>query len=687
MIMFCDSAVERYVRKEYYDHLKSLSTTARFSEKFRLETELLNIDIKDNDEIAGWFCFDKECDEYTVFPDEQLSAETQKIIEAPSEFGSRTNVDRGHTLIDYECVLNNGLEYYERQINAELEKNPENEYLKAMKDTLTIALKFFEHIADAINEKLENCDTHNAIQLEKLKKLAEKVPYRPAEDFREAVQSVWFMHFLLPLAENAWYSISLGRFDLYMYPFYKKSIDNGMTRNDVKKILRNFYELLNSYADGACLLNIGPEYNELSELIIECQKEFKMPAPILGARVDRNTYDKIWESLIDIDLFSMGQPTFYGEKACMNALTEKGIDVDDIMRYANNSCMGIGIPGKEFNSMWGCVFMVSSALEAAMNCGKIFESDKLHIPDITIPQNIEKLFENFEKCAEYLLKVCVNSYEMRAKTSETLLPDPFLSLLTCDCIKRHCDRISGARYHNVTFECMGMINVSDGLFAINRLVFEEKKYTIEKMNTAVRSNFTGYESLRREIMKCPKFGEGNGAESYAVKVAEILQKLIRGFDHDNLYYSPSLHTLDSNVGYGACHGAGYDGRLAGEPFAKNAGASNVARKSVPTSMVLASSELPQSKFFGGQPIDVSFSHDMVETHKKAIQSFIKIYFERGGLQFQVNSISAAILREAMNNPESFPNLVVRIGGYSEYFSRLSKKSQAEFVERLEKEGL
>lgn len=411
-----------------------------------------------------------------------------------------------------------------------------------------------------------------------------------------------------------------------------------------------------------------------------------MPAPILGVRVDKNTPEKIWNSLIDEKLFSMGQPTFYGEKSCINALAEKGLTLEEAEHFSNNSCMGISIPGNEFNSMWGCVFSVSSALETAMNCGKKLNSEDILVPGVTAPHNIDELFENFEKCARRLLEICVKSYEKRAEISERTLPDPFVSLLTPGCIEKHCDRISGSKYHNVTFECMGMINVSDGIYAIDRLVFKDKKYTISEINTAVRNDFSGFEKLQKDIKSCAKFGENSEADEYAVKVAQILQKLIREFDHDNLYYSPSLHTLDSNVGYGASYGAGYDGRYAGEPFAKNAGASNAVRKSDPTSMILSSSKLPQYKFFGGQPIDVNFGIDMVRNHKKEIRTLIDIYLERGGLQFQVNSVSSKLLRDAMDNPEKYPNLVVRIGGYSIYFRNISKESQKEFIERFEKEG-
>lgn len=633
--MLCDSNIERYIRKNHYERLNKLTPTKRFAEKF----------------------------------------------------SSRTNVDRGHTLIDYESILKNGLAFYQKQIDKELQEYPQDEYLMSMKDTLLDVVNFIKRIADAIDKKVSNSSPAEKIRLTAFKNVIEKVPYYPAETFCEAVQSVWIIHFLAPLAENAWYSISLGKFDEYMYPFYKKSLKDGMSRENAKKVLRNLYELLNSYADGACLLNIGPTYNELSELIIECQKDCAMPAPILASRIDNETPDDIWNALIDEKLFSMGQPTFYGEKSCINALMEKGLTLEEAEHFSNNSCMGISIPGNEFNSMWGCVFSVSIVLETAMNCGKMLNSEDILVPDIAAPHNIDELFENFEKCAKHLLGICVKSYEKRAEISRKTLPDPFVSLLTQGCVEKHCDRISGSKYHNVTFECMGMVNVSDGIYAIDCFVFKDKKYTIDEMNAAVKNNFNGFEKLRDDIMSCAKFGENSDADECAVRVAQILQKLIRGFAHDNLYYLPSLHTLDSNVGYGAAYGAGYDGRYAGEPFAKNAGASNEVRKSDPTSMILSSSKLPQCKFFGGQPIDVNFGIDMVRNHKNEIRTLINIYLERGGLQFQVNSVSSKLLRDAMENPEKYPNLVVRIGGYSIYFKNISKESQKEFIERFEKEGL
>ena len=349
--MFCDWTIERYVRKNYYDDLNALNPIERFTKKFKIEIEELNLDIKETDEIIGWFYFDEKCDENVTFTDEMQDKKTENTINAPEEFKSRTNVDRGHTLIDYESILKNGLVFYEKKLNEEIKKYSQNEYLSAMKASLGAVRGLINRVSDMIDERLTDCSENEKSRLTELKKMIQKVPYYPAESFREAVQSVWIIHFLTPLAEDAWYSISLGKFDKYMYPFYKKSVERGMTRDEAKRILHNLYELLNSYADGACLLNVGAEYNEFSKLIIECQKEFAMPAPILGARVGETTPGEIWDLLIDEKLFSMGQPTFYGEKSCINALVEKGLPEDRARGFSNNSCMGISIPGNEFNSM------------------------------------------------------------------------------------------------------------------------------------------------------------------------------------------------------------------------------------------------------------------------------------------------------------------------------------------------
>lgn len=698
----CDSRIENYIRNIHFDELNTMEPNRRAARKFRLALETLTLTLKteksgEPDELFGWFSFDTTGIDGALlsrraFDDEKPDGELSEILSRPALCGSRINVDRGHTLVDYEALLSRGLDAYAADIRAELETcgDPENHVLRAMADSLSAAAGFTARLVahiDSLREGGELTEKDRA-RLEAIRASLSRVPAGPAESFRDALQSVWLVHFLTPLADNAWYSISLGRFDFFMYPYYLRSRAAGMTIDEAKALLLNFWRLLNSYADGACLLNVGPEYNELSYLVIECQKEFGLPAPILGARVASETKDEVWKALIDEKLFSMGQPTFYGEEPCIAALLEKGVPQEDAAGFSNNSCMGISLPGREFNSMWGCVLSIQALLEAALNGGRLLDGRAgLNVPDIGEVTSLDELYDAFARCAKYCLgELCLPAYEARAVYSERCEPDPFVSLLTKDCIRRRCDRISGADYHNITVECMGMINASDAICAIDRLVFREGRYTLADFNAAVRANYEGHDQLRRDIMACPKFGENGAADEYAVRIAETLAEIIISFSHDRMYYSPSLHTLDANVGDGAAWHAGYDGRLAGTPFAKNAGCANEARKPDPTSLVLSSSKLPQSSFFGGQPLDVSFPPGSINTDREKIAALIKVYFARGGLQFQVNALSPAVLREAYEHPERHPGLVVRIGGYSVAFARLGERSKLELIDRVEREG-
>ncbi len=686
-MIYCDSDYEKYIRDKYFEYLNSLPPIQRFTEKFRLQLEEIPVHLTEKDEIFGWFGFDEKLEqrELRIFDDCIRDEKTQEIMYVPAQSGSTTYVDKSHTCVDYERIITEGLVSYEKQIDRELEQEPDSEYLLAMKRTLESVRNFSKRLSEKAARVASMAEGTEKEKYRSIKAAVDKVPYYPAENFLEAIQSIWIIHFLIPLAENGWCSVSLGIFDKYMYPYYKKALEDGMSREKMKKILYHFYKLLNSYSDGACLLNVGGEnYNELSEFLIECQKEFSMPAPILGARIAKNTPFHIWDALIDEKLFAMGQPTFYSEEGCRKALVEKGISESEAANFTNNSCMGIGIAGQEVNSMWGCVFNVSAPLEAAMNEGCILNYEtKIKVPEIKAITDIETLFAEFEKAVTYWIEQCVVAYELKVEWYEKREPDVFLSILTEDSIAKHCDRLRAARYHNVTVECMGMINVADGICAINQLVFEQKKYTIEELNRAIKCNFAGYENILEDMLKCPKYGRNEKGDKCAVRVAEIMQKVIRSHNHDNFYYSPSLHTLDSNVKYGKRWGAGYDGRRSGAPFAKNAGPSNEARSSEPTSMVLAAAKLPQYKFYGGQPIDVHFQENIVSKYKEKVAALIKTYLENGGLQFQVNSLSAAILRDAVTNPEQYEDLVVRIGGYSCYFNSMTKETKEEFIQRFE----
>ena len=195
--------------------------------------------------------------------------------------------------------------------------------------------------------------------------------------------------------------------------------------------------------------------------------------------------------------------------------------------------------------------------------------------------------------------------------------------------------------------------------------------------------------MLRDIKRCDKYGTASSyADGIAARLCEITASLCKERSRDNIYFLPSLHTLDLNASFGERLYTTLDGRLRGVPVAKNAGPTNDVRTSEPTKIALSAASLPQERFSGGQPIDLYFDREALESEdaRKSILALVKSYAKLGGLQLQVNSVDIGLLEAAYECPEKYPELVVRIGGYSEKFTRLKKSSQKEFIERFKMES-
>ena len=183
----CDSNIEFFARRSNYNNLNAMTAVKRFAEKFRFELENLDLEIKQEDGIVGWFSFENMCSDNVVFDDEKIDEHTKSIMNMPESFGSKTNVDKGHTLVDYEFILNNGLAAYEKRIDEEIKNYPDDEYLAAMKSTLQSIKDFLSRMVSEIDGKISRSESDNK-KLRVMRDMLKKVPYYPADTFREAVQ-------------------------------------------------------------------------------------------------------------------------------------------------------------------------------------------------------------------------------------------------------------------------------------------------------------------------------------------------------------------------------------------------------------------------------------------------------------------------------------------------------------------
>ncbi len=691
-------------KNKYFDQVKDLPAPIREAEIFKRIVSELPLEIRDDDLIPGRYGStvrpgDPPCEK--AF--EPVEAYTQKELEMKKQlredFGIDIRFDAGHTCIDYGYIINHGIKGYEEKVLCELSKSGISDQKKTMLEAMLITVDcvriYMSRFAKLAREKYAETGKEHFLTMANA---ISKVPYEMSESFYEAVVAIWTMHSLNPLADGDWASISLGRMDQYLYPFYKKETEKGTSREVLSSYLEDLFKLLNLYGDGACALNIGgmdkdgrDMINELSYLLLEVEKKLCLASPIFVLRVNPNTPERIIDECIDGKLFAIGQPTFYGEIPCRRAVIERGIPENEASDFTVNSCMGLYMSGEEIASMWGCVFNMHLPLELAVNGGKplvhsLPMSLKTEAVDIT---NIDELFEMYEK---YLCELCKTAFLFNRKNAYNRAanrPNAFLSMMTENCIQNGLDRTLGAKYNTETVEAMASANTANAICAIDTLVFKEKKYTLSEYVKAAQNDFCGYDEMLSDIRKCEKYGTNcEYADSVIRRICKILSDVCKEYCRDNVYFIPSLHTLDSNVHFGERLYTTLDGRQKGSPVAKNAGPTNDVRTPDPTSLIMSASAINQTLFSGGQPIDLYFDRTMLETKEKRdrIKSLVKTYFELGGLQLQVNSVDISLLERAFKDPDNHRHVVVRIGGYSRRFTELSKKAQLEFIARFRAES-
>lgn len=711
--------IHMYIAKKHMHELAVLPAPVRESMIFRYYVQEIPLQIKEEDYFAGWYGFQKEPqieaeNPFTGWPwhwcwfEEKLEADMKGMFpfipvmteEEREHFRHMRNdlkiemeLPGAHTCLDYGAVLEKGLNYYICQVEKKLEAVGDHDYLKAMKMSLeTCAIYAGRYAALAREQAEQTKDIQAKKRLERIYEALCQVPMHPARDFLEAVQCLWLMHTLIPMAEKSWASVSVGRVDQYLYPYYEKAMAEGYSKDEIKGILKQLFLLLDSYGDGACALNIGgmdikgqDMMNELSEVLIEVEKEMSLRAPIIAVRVSPKTPDRILDTLVDFDLFKIGQPTFYNESACRKAVMERGIGEEEAAGFSCNSCMGLFLPESEYANMWGIKLNMHLPLELAVNQGKPFHSD-LKLPLKTKPKEItcfEELIEKYKCYLAELIEICADlSWSLASEVAKNN-PDPLLSALIEGCIENCGDRADCAKYNTFTTETMGLVNTCDALNAVRKLVFEQKKYTVERLVEAAKHNYENEDVLWKEIRNCPKFGT-NTEETNALcrEICDFTAMVCAKQNKGNRILAPSLHTIDANVWYGANIRATLDGRKNGEAICKNANPSHLLQNIDHTSHVLSTVSWDQYKFHGGQPIDLYFDKSWFERKelRDNIKALIRTYQQLGGLQFQVNSVDIALLEKAHQSPEDYPHVIVRKGGFSVRFVELSPETRKDMID-------
>ena len=535
---------------------------------------------------------------------------------------------------------------------------------------------------------------------------------RPAENFHEAVQSLWFLFVVLHMESNA-SSFSPGRMDSFLYPYYKKDIEKGILTNEkaleiIECLWLKFNEIVymrNShsakyFAGFPIGFNIavggqnekGEDFvNELSFLFLKAQEHLGLPQPNLSVRLHKGTKDKILKEAIKVVAKGSGMPQFFNDEAVIPAMEELGISEKDARNYAIVGCVELTTQGNNLGWSDAAMFNLNKILELTLNGGKcLLTGEQLseNFGDLTTYKTFEELEKSFEKHLNIFMDKMVLACEKVEEAHINLLPSPFLSSVIDNCIEEGKDVTQGgAKYNFSGIQMIQVANLADSLWAVKKLVFDEKKISKEELLSALRDNFKGHEITRAVILnRAEKYGNDiDEVDMMGVKWAEYFKKRLENFrNYRGGLYHTGMYTVSAHVPMGENLGASPDGRLAEEPLA-DGGMSPVYGRDIkgPTAVLKSVSKIDKKLTSNGGLLNMKFLPEFFRT-ETGIDKFANMM--RGFVDLEIPHIQFNVVRKedliaAKKNPENYRGLTIRVAGYTAYFTELSEKLQDEIIAR------
>ncbi|WP_258359133.1 glycyl radical protein [Moorella sulfitireducens] len=628
----------------------------------------------------------------------------------------------GHNSIDYEIVLSKGINGIQKEIEdklaglnmAVLEDVEKYHFLTAMNIELE-ATKYFarRYAALAASMAERTPDPGRKSELQKIAAICSRVPENPARTFHEALQSIWFMYLAI-MMESPGPGLGFLRIDQYLYPYYKKDIEEGiLTKEDALELLALLYIKVNgivipypmeaakvfggftltaNFTLGGLTRDGRDAVNELSYLFLEAEKEVALNSEDIIIRVHKKTPDAFVMKACEVARALRGKLKFVGDETVIQQLLHDGKPIEYARNYAITGCNSPTVPGYSLD-LPGGLTNIPLMLELALNDGRSRVTGEQIGPRTGDPRNFksyQEVWEAFKKQVEALIPACLLFRNVDKQLFAEFLPSPIQSALYHACIEKGRDVINGgtAPYITTAISLGGIPNVGDSLAAIKKLVFEEKKISMARLIDALDNNFEGYEDTWRLLQGAPKFGNNDDyVDSIVNEVILLLSNEVGKFKgFAGAVSNVALATITANIPMGFMVGALPDGRKAGEPVADGGISPHRGRNiSGPTATLMSVAKLDHIRATNGSVLNMKFNPDTLkdEVKMRKFVSMIRTYLEAGGFFVQFNIVGSNTLREAQKNPEKYRDLLVRVATYSAYFVELSTELQDDIIARME----
>ena len=674
----------------------------------------------------------------------------------------------GHVTVKYWEVLETGFEGIMEKAQKELDGCSvgdgnyarKSHFLEAVILSCKAVIDYAGRYAKLAQEMA--AQTSDPVRKQELFVIAEncsRVPAKGAQNFYEACQSFWFVQQLLQM-ESSGHSISPGRFDQYMYPYYKKDMEAGtITREFAQELMDCIWVKLNDlnkcrdaasaegFAGYSLFQNLiaggqnkeGEDVtNDLSVMCIQASMHVHLPAPSLSVRVWNGSPHEFLIKAAELTRTGIGLPAYYNDEVIIPALQNRGLSLEDAREYNIIGCVEPQKAGKTEGWHDAAFFNMCRPLELVFSNG-MDKGEMVGIPtgDVTQMKTFDEFFDAYKKQMEYCISLLVNADNAIDVAHAERCPLPFLSCMIDDCLKEGKSVQEGGAVYNFTGpQGFGIANMADGLFAIRKLVYEDKKVSMKELKEALAWNYDkGLDAqsagdMREMIMKAmqkagrnvdastaegllktfmgmkpgeqktqrfkeihdmidevPKFGNDIPEVDYfAREVAYTYSKPLQKYNNPRGgKFQAGLYPVSANVPLGGQTGATPDGRYAHTPVAD--GVSPSAGKDVkgPTAAATSVSRLDHFIVSNGTLFNQKF-HPSALSGREGLEKFVALirgYFDQKGMHMQFNVVDRQTLLDAQEHPEKYKHLVVRVAGYSALFTTLSRSLQDDIIRRTE----
>lgn len=644
----------------------------------------------------------------------------------------------GNEIVDYKMVVEKGLEDVLTRIQEKKDGidilDPDAlkqlHFLEAAKLGNEAVLNYSNRLADKCEEEAgKTDDPEYKKELMELAEICRYVPSHPARTFQEAVQSI-FMVLLAVHMESNGHAISLGRFDQYVYPLYKKDIEEGrITKEKALEIIECFFikcnELnkLRSWPDTEffmgyqMFINLAicgqtvegkDATNDISRMCIQACRELKLITPSVSVKCFDGTTDEVLMDALEATIeHKGGMPAFYNDKAFIKILREMGVAEEDLVDWCPDGCIEASIPGKWDFAAKGPWLSIEKVLEITLNNGKdpatgtVFRNpDK----DIVASSSMEDIFEEYKKTLKYFLDLNCLTEHINDEVHVRYDLNAFRSSLVQDCIGRCLDLVEGgALYSADGGPTAGTISAGDALTGIEYLVFDKKILTMEQLLHACATNFedesttpTGKEIQMIMKNKVPKFGNDDDyADKWVVAIEEYVGHSLNHDYKSSKYgkgpvpccFAYSQTPVTGNISFGSRIGATPDGRSAGVPVNNGVSPANGSERNGATAACNSVAKIPTIYDQKGNIFNMRLAPSTIanQESRQKILDMMRALFDKDAEQIQFNVVDNEVLKEAQKRPEDFPDLMVRVSGYSALFTSLGVACQNDVINRTEVE--